>query len=441
MPISHAVLICGLMAVLGAFSAFFSAMETALFSLQPAQIARLREQLPQRASAIAALQADPRRVLSLILLADTLANLPLCVLSLYFLDVYCAWNGAGGRAPFLTAALLLFALVVGACDLLPKLFALRHAERVAKPALSALFFMRPFLDPVCGAFQRLGELMVDPLLPANARAPLPLSAEEFEALIDVSVQDGALQGAESEMIQEIIKLCDKTAKDCMTPRVEVFALNDDLPNDKAADQVRAERRHRIPVYADTPDNIIGVLDAEKFLLRLASPSGAGEGCPHFTEIMDPPSYISETMPAVDLLRGFLSHPQGLAVLVDEYGGTEGIVTLADLIEEIVGDVLPSGEEDLYIEELEHGRLLAGGHARLDDIGELLGVELEAQGLDTISGLIFNRLGYLPHAGSTLELPPSLKLTVRRVTRKRITEVLIEHTPAPPVEPEAAPARA
>ncbi len=424
------------MAVLGAFSAFFSAMETALFSLKPQQIARLREQLPARASAIGALQEDPRRVLSLILLADTLMNLPLCVLGLYFLDVYGAWNGAGGRVPFLTAALLLFALVVGACDLLPKLFALRHAERVAKPALNALFFMRPFLDPVCGAFQRLGELMVDPLLPANARAPLPLSAEEFEALVAVSAEDGALQVAESEMIQEIIKLCAKTAKDCMTPRVEVFALNDDLQNDKAADRIRAERRHRIPVYADTPDNIIGVLDAEKFLLRLA----AGEECPHFTEIMDPPSYISETMPATALLRSFLSRPQGLAVLVDEYGGTEGIVTLADLIEEIAGDVLPSGEEDLYIEELESGRLLAGGHARLDDIGELMGVKLQAQGLDTISGLIFNRLGYLPNAGSALELPP-LKLTVRRVTRKRITEVLIERAAARPPEPETTPARA
>ena len=106
------------------------------------------------------------------------------------------------------------------------------------------------------------------------------------------------------------------------------------------------------------------------------------------------------MRALDLLRGFLSRPQGLAILVDEYGGTEGIVTLADIVEEIVGDALPSGEEDLYIEALDDDRLLVSGHARLDDISEHDGFALEAEGLDTISGLIFNRLGYLPKAGTS-----------------------------------------
>ena len=451
MPIANSVLIFALMLALGACSAFFSAMETALFSLQPRQIRQLREALPQRQATIDALAANPRRILSMILLADTLMNLPLCLLSIYFLDTYCAWHGpaftaslshptAPARVPFWPAALLLFALVVGVCDLLPKLIALQRAERVARPAINALHYMRPVLDPVCGGLQALSERFAERLTPRRVRTPLKLSEAEFEALIELGAEDGALQGAESEMIQEIIKLGDKTTKDCMTPRVEAFAIPDDLTNAQASELLRTERRHRVPVYAETPDNIVGILDARRFLTSAADPEPGPEPLAHYTESMDPPSFVSETMRALDLLRRFLSHTQGMAVIVDEYGGTEGIVTVADIIEEIVAEALPSGEDDLYIEELNNGRLLVGGHARLDDISERLGFELEADGLDTINGWIFNRLGYLPHAGSVLKLGP-LKISVRRVTRKTVAEVVVEKDePAPDDDTGSSPER-
>jgi putative hemolysin len=451
MPIADTAWILGLMLALGACSAFFSAMETALFSLQPRQITGLREALPQRAAAIDALVGQPRLVLSMILLADTLMNLPLCLLGLYLLRAWWAPRGTGLPGGFdaaagvalWPAALLLFALVGGVCDLLPKLLALHRAERVARPAISALHYMRPVLEPVCRGLQGVSERLAGWLTPRRVSSPLKLSEAEFAALVEIGAEEGALQGAESEMIQEIIKLGDKTAKDCMTPRVEAFTLADDLTNDEAVDLLRVERRHRVPIYDDTPDNIVGLLDAKRFLFSTGAGGAADQPVLHYTEIMDPPSYVSETMRALDLLRSFLSHAQGMAVIVDEYGGTEGIVTIADIIEEIVADALPSGEDDLYIEELEDGRLLVGGHARLDDISEHLGFELEAEGLDTINGWIFNRLGYLPNAGSVLRLPP-LKLTVRRVTRKTVAEVLVEKDPAPktggasaPVRPEAA----
>jgi putative hemolysin len=433
MPLADAALIFGLMIALGACSAFFSAMETALFSLQPRQIGRLREALPGRKATIDALTGDPRLILSMILLADTLMNLPLCLLGLYFLYAYCAWHGGGdagtfahtARVAFWPAALLLCGLVVGVCDLLPKLLALQRAERMARPAIHALHYMRPVLAPVCRGLQRLSEFLAAWLTPSRVSTPLQLTEAEFEALVEVGAEEGALQGAESEMIQEIIKLGDKTTKDCMTPRVEIFTIADDLTNEEAADLLRRERRHRVPVHDETPDNIVGLLDAKKFLLpKAVAVAGDVAPVPHYTEIMDPPSYVSETMRALELLRSFLSHAQGMAVVLDEYGGTEGIVTMADIIEEIVGDALPSGTDDLYIEELEDGRLLAGGHARLDDISEHLGFELAAEGLDTINGWIFNRLGYLPPAGSVLRLAP-LKLTVRRVTRTTVAEVLVE----------------
>ena len=246
-----------------------------------------------------------------------------------------------------------------------------------------------------------------------------ISDEELETLVEMGEAEGTLQEAEGEMIQEIIKLGDKTAKDCMTPRVDTFAVPDDLPNEEAIALFRQWRHRRVPVYAETPDQIVGIVDVKQFLL---DPSR------HYTETLIAPSFVPETMRAMDLLRSFLSAPQGLAIVVDEFGGTEGIITLADIIEEIISDAAPLGDAELYIEPLEDGRFLVSGNARLDDLTEHLGFELMADGIDTIGGYVFNRLGYLPNVGATLEIP-RLSITVRRVSRKRIEEMLLEKTAA------------
>lgn len=220
------------------------------------------------------------------------------------------------------------------------------------------------------------------------------------------------------MIQEIIKMGDKTAKDCMTPRVDTFALLDDLTNEQAIGQLKEKRFRRVPVYADTPDNIVGIIDVKLFLL---------DSSEHYTETLLPPSFVPETMRALDLLNLFLTHPQSLAIVVDEFGGTEGIITMADIVDEILSDAAPpGGDVDLYIEPLENGKFLVSGHARLDDLTEYLGFELEAEGIDTIGGLVFNRLGYVPQAGAQIELP-RLTITVRRTSRKRIEELFLEKT--------------
>jgi putative hemolysin len=142
------------------------------------------------------------------------------------------------------------------------------------------------------------------------------------------------------------------------------------------------------------------------------------------------------MRALSLLRQFLSHAQGLAIVVDEFGGTEGIITLSDIVEEILSDAIPSGDLDLYIEPLDDGKFLVSGNARLDDLREHLGFEIEADGIDTIGGLIFNQLGYLPLSGARVQMP-RLDITVRRTGRKRIEELLLEKTDDASVDQETA----
>jgi CBS domain containing-hemolysin-like protein len=396
-------------------SALFSAIETSLFSLQPMHVERLKRRREEFATALARLLENPRRLLSAILLADALVNLPLIIICLFLLR-----EALLPGVQFWAAALLIFALVVVVCDLVPKVAALTNPYRIAEVGVRSLRVLMPIFDPISRVLQHVSEGIADRITPERLKKGNLLSEEELETLVELSTEEGALHETESEMIQEIIKLGDKTARDCMTPRVDAFAVPDDLTNEELIPKLRARRYRRVPVYGETPDDVLGVLDVREFLLQDAPQ--------HYTALLTAPSFVPETMKAIELLKQFLRLPQRLAVVVDEHGGTEGIITMADLVEEIISDAVPSADQSLYIENAGEGRLIVNGSARLDDISELLAVELEEEGIDTIGGLIFNRLATLPKPGTKLQLG-ELNCTVRRTSRKRIEEVLIEHSGA------------
>jgi putative hemolysin len=396
-------------------SALFSGVETALFLLKPHQLRRLEANHAGLTKFIQLFRDNPRRVLNVLLLGDGLINVVLVVLCLFFL-----WEGPlAGRLPQWLAGIAIFAVLVLLCDFIPKLLALSAPYRLSAISALTLQISMPLLDRIGRGLETVSAYVVDLLTPAHLRTRARLSDEELETLIEMGEEEGALYEGEAEMIQEIIKLGDKTAKDCMTPRVDTFALPDDLTNEEAIARLKEKRHRRVPVYADTPDQILGVIDVKLFLLDTSE---------HYTEKLIAPSFVPETMHALELLKLFLTHPQGMGVVVDEFGGTEGIITMEDIVEQILSDALPRGDVALYIEPLGDGRFLVSGNARLDDLSEHLGFRIDADGIDTISGLIFTRLGYLPPSGTKLEIP-RLAITVRRSGRKRIEEVLLEKTTA------------
>ena len=400
-------------------SALFSGLETALFSLRPHQLRRLEANHARLMKFIQVFRENPRRILNVLLLGDGLVNVLLVVLCLFFL-----WEGPlAGRIPQWLAGIVIFAIVVLLCDLVPKLLALSAPYRLSAIGAFTLQIAMPLLNRLGRGLERVSALVVDLLTPSQLNIRRRFSDEELSTLLEISEEEGALHEEEAEMIQEIIKLGDKTAKDCMTPRVDTFALPDDLTSEEAIARLKEKRRRRVPVYADTPDQILGIVDVKLFLL---DPSD------HYTEKLIAPSFVPETMQALELLKSFLAHPQGMAIVVDEYGGTEGIITTADIIEDILSDALPRSDADLYIEPLEKGKFLVSGKARLDDLSEYLGFRIDAEGIDTIGGFVFTRLGYLPSAGTKLETP-GLLITVRQAGRKRIQEVLLEKTTGRDVE--------
>jgi putative hemolysin len=413
MTLPALIVLLGAITILIFCSALFSGLETALFSLKPHQLRRLAEHRAGLTRFVQLFRENPRRILNLLLLGDGLVKVPLVILCLVLL-----WESPFAlRIPQWLAGIMIFAVVVLICDLIPKLLALSAPYGLSAIGAFTLQISMPLLDRVGHGLERASTWIVDLVTPSHLRVRPRVSDEELRTLLEMGEEEGALQEEETEMIEGIIKLGDKTAKDCMTPRVDSFTLPDDLTNEEAIARLQEKRHRRVPVYADTADQILGIIDVKLFLL---DPSE------HYTEKLIAPSFVSETMRAIDLLKLFLTHPQGMAVVVDEFGGTEGIITMEDIVEEILGDAHPRGTVDLYIEPLEDGKFLVSGNARLDDLSEYLGFQIDEEGIDTIGGFVFTRLGYLPPSGTRLEIP-GLTITVRRAGRKRIEEVLLEKT--------------
>ncbi|MFM8886741.1 MAG: transporter associated domain-containing protein, partial [Chthoniobacterales bacterium] len=229
-------------------------------------------------------------------------------------------------------------------------------------------------------------------------------------------EDGEFLLQEAEVLTEVLRLSRQTVRQYMTPRVDVAFVEDEMSNEQVRAMILKKPFLRAPVIGETPDEVVGLLDT-RTLNRL--PAGM-----HFTEALLPPSFVPETMEASQLLTGFLKHRQPLAVVLDEFGGVEGVVTLDDFMEELLGAAAPRVEADLYIEPLGDGRLLANGTARLADLSEYLGIDAAREGIETIGGYVVNTLGKLPQQGASVRLGP-WKVTVRSMTQRRVREVVLQ----------------
>lgn len=407
---SSTLLWLGLACLLATGSALFSAFETALFSFQGHELDRLRRKKARYSEALSRVLSAPRRLLAVLVLGYVCLNVPLVLICLYL-----SRAGVLPHIPFWGSELLLLGLVVIVCDLVPKAAALAHPYRFIRPAVTVLEPLLTVLDGPLAWLQNTCDALAERLLPTSQKRFHPLDQDEMETLIELGAEDGALHPVESAIIQEILHLSGKTVRDCMTPRVDAVCIPDDLSREEACNQLRACRFRRVPVYGETPDEILGILEVRPYL---EADNAA------YTEMLTPPSFVPETMKALDLLRSFLSRPQTLAIVVDEHGGTEGVITRADLVEEILSEALPGGERELYLESLGEGLLVASGSARIEDVAEALGVSLHIEGIDTIGGLVFNLSGALPRLGSVWKHGP-LQFTVRRTSRKRVEELLVQ----------------
>lgn len=251
------------------------------------------------------------------------------------------------------------------------------------------------------------------------------SDEEIEAFIDVGTREGILEPQEGEMLWSIVDFGDTQARSVMTPRIDIVCAAVETPLDGLAERFVESGHSRLPIYEDSIDRILGILHIRDILRALRSPTP-----PSVRELIKPPLFIPETKPLGELLRELQRRFQPMAVVVDEYGGTAGLVTVEDLLEEIVGEIMD--EHDALVAELmpqEDGSYRLDGRAHIELLDELFQVELEDPEYETVAGLIFTELGHVPQPGEVAE-SHGLRFTVEAVVDRRIEWVRVERIEPP-----------
>ena len=243
--------------------------------------------------------------------------------------------------------------------------------------------------------------------------------EELRNIVESETEEGTIEAEEREMIEGIFDFGDTTVREVMVPRIDMVCADIESPSDEILDLLRRTRHSRIPVYEDRVDHIRGLIYVKDLLHAIS----AGETW-ETRKIMRPPHFVPENKTIDDLLAEFKSTRIHMAIVLDEYGGTAGLVTLEDLIEEIVGEIQDEYDEETPLFEWEEETLVTDARIAIDDLGLVLGVELPQEGYETLGGFIYDQLGHVPNPGESLDYG-SLKMQIDDVEGQRITTVRIE----------------
>jgi CBS domain containing-hemolysin-like protein len=404
---------------------FASAAETSLTSVSRIRIRSMAEEGKRRAQRVQRLHNDPNAYLTTILTLNTVALIVASTATAVLIAEHLTTipQAVG------TIALSLVALIF--CEIVPKSLALRFNERFAFALAPPVQFLTTVLRPVVGLLTALSRSVVRAATKGR-KAPGPfVTEEELKLLVTVGEEEGIVETEERQMIQGILEMTDKPIHEVMVPRVDVAAIDvSDSTLDDVIKMIMDRGYSRIPIYEERIDNIVGVVYA-KDLLRYGV---RGDDMRTIQEIAREPYFTPESKHVGELLNDMRERKVHIAVVVDEHGGTAGIVTLEDLIEEIVGpirDEYDLGEQE-ELQVVNDHEVLVSPRFSLDDTHELLNLDIGESEADTIGGLIYERLGEIPKAGDTLQLGPAT-VTVVSVRGHRIQSVRIE-SPEPLVKP-------
>ncbi|MHB9007363.1 MAG: hemolysin family protein [Limisphaerales bacterium] len=394
--------------VFGGASVFFALAETALFTLGKWQTRLLAERGAVEGRRVAALLAAPQDLLATIALGNTLTNAGVVITALWMV-IRHDWNG--WVALPLT---LLGILVVG--EIVPKTLAVRVPERWAVRVARPMGWLVQVTRPVRAVAQRLNAVLLRGLVPDSFKSATGTTEEDYAELLELAAQQGTLRQSEKEIILQIISLDRRTAGDVMTPRARMQSLSDDLPVPEMITAARRLKRSRLPLFDDSPDTIVGVLNTQTLLLN---PEG------DLSEAIEFPSFVPESINLLQLLKRLQRQRRGLAIVLDEFGGTAGVVTVEDILGSMIGKIRGEGDaEEFVIEKLGEGRWRVNGTMRIEDFRREYPELDSPPGVDTMGGLVVALAEVVPPQGVTVILG-RLRLTARVADERRVREVLVE----------------
>lgn len=396
-------------------SAFFSSAETAMTTVNRIRIQALMEQGDKRAIILDKVISNSSKMLSTILIGNNIVNISASSL-VTTLTIQVLGNVYVGAA---TGVLTLIILLFG--EITPKTLASLHAEKIALSYAKIIYCLTIILTPVVFIVGKLGNgvmylLRVDPNAKAN-----PMTEHELRTLVNVSQEDGVIEREEKQMIYNVFDFGDSTAKDVMIPRIDMTFVDINATYDELMEIFREDMHTRFPVYEENTDNIIGIINIKDLILYPKNQEFS------IQNILREPYFTYEYKRTADLMVEMRKASVNLAIVLDEYGSTAGLVTLEDLLEEIVGEIRDEYDEDEEedLKEIQPGKeYIALGSAKLDDINEALSIHLESEDYDSVGGYIIEQLDSLPSQGQSVTLENGIRLVVDELDKNRIEAVHI-----------------
>ncbi len=400
----------GLICVLFLFSAFFSGIEAALFSLSQVALARIKRRNPRRADRISVLLRDPNAMINIIITGNTIVNVAFSVVwSSIFLNMF-------GKESLTLAVLsgTLLLLLIG--ELVPKVIALANPEAFAYVGVPFLELFSKFLYPLAKVFEKILSFLFSRIGIKTNKMDFSLSEDELEALLELGKQEGVLDESEKEMLEEAMDLDERTVDEIMTPRVDIVAV-DVLSSFQDLRKIAGTNRHsRLPVYKGSIDYILGYVRLKEVLLHPEK---------DWRSFMRKALMVPETKSITKLLENLREEEEDLAIVVDEYGGTAGLVTIEDVIEELLGNITDEFDVDqVDIIQRSDGAYIVSGMTSLRDLSERLEIEFDVDEIDTVGGFVMHKLGYVPKGGERF-LYKGWVWEVERVRGNRVIQVIIK----------------
>lgn len=398
--------------ILVLLSSFFSSAETALTTVNRIRLQALSEEGNKRADIVLKTIENSSKMLSAILIGNNLVN----NFSAALATALAIKMFGSGSVGIVTGALTILILIFG--EITPKTYATANAEKLSLAYASVILALMKVLTPVIFIINRICRFLLK-LLHVDADASLNTMTEmELRTIVDVSHKDGVIEEEERQMIYNVVDFGDSQAKDVMVPRADVVSVSETASYAEIKDIFRAEKYTRLPVYKDDRDNITGIVNIKDFFFSDDTESFK------VSDIMYKPYFTYEFKKTSELLVEMQENSVSIAIVLDEYGAAVGMISLEDLLEEIVGEIRDEYDEDEkdLIQKVSENEYLIEGSVKLDDINDALGLSLHSEDYDSIGGFIIERLDHLPEENESVTTKEQILLIVTKMDKNRIETV-------------------
>ncbi|WP_245778456.1 MULTISPECIES: hemolysin family protein [Halogeometricum] len=401
-------------AVLIGLSAFFSSSEIAMFSLAKHRVDSMVERGVPGAEVVSELKSDPHRLLVTILVGNNIVNIAMSSIATALVGIYYDPGLAVLISTFgITTLVLLFG------ESAPKSYAVENTESWALRIGRPLKYSEYLLLPLVVFFDYLTRVINKVTGGRSAIETSYITRDEIQDLIETGEREGVIEEEEREMLDRIFRFNKTIAKEVMTPRLDVTAVPKDAPVDEAIETCVQSDHERVPVYEGNLDNIIGIVN----LRDLVRAKYYGEGDSKLADIVQPTLHVPESKNVDELLAEIQDNRLQMVIVIDEFGTTEGLITLEDMVEEIVGDILEDDEEEAF-EFVNDRETLVRGEVNIDEVNEVLELDLpEGEEFETLAGFIFNRAGRLVEEGEEIAYE-GVTIRIEQVDNTRIMKARI-----------------